>query len=412
MSAAKGAPVSGELSAPGPGHARPAHRPTTTRARRSKLGLASLTRLDGVRPARERMPALMETISTRWRWPCGATMAPPSCTGRNRLGRHRQPALGDVMPLLSSATGRCFHDLHHVAGWVAPLLKNGPRREMRRHDLPAHHGRSEYPLAGARARRRPRGGHAAPGIVGFCAPCSDADGRLEPGHPPRWAPSPPSTPGGAAPLMHRCARRQPAVPATWARAALMTPAARTKCHGARWFSSRPWCWPLHWLVLSGVPWPGTVPAQPSRQVFSTLAALRPPPQPAAAPSGVTAVPVCRTATCARKRRPPPSPPCQPPLQPWTVPDPHRQRLPSQRPGIRACRHRKQSPWPVHPWRRHRRRRSGAARSLGSSRACRALPPRTPKPARAWTSGSPGAPPAVTGAPPPPCAVRPTRSRLM
>ena len=62
---------------------------------------------------------------------------------------------------------------------------------------------------------------------------------------------------------------------------------------------------LHWLVLSGVPLAWDSPAQPSRQVFSTRSIAPAPPPPAAAPSGVTAVPVAAPQPPARKNAPAP-----------------------------------------------------------------------------------------------------------
>ena len=68
---------------------------------------------------------------------------------------------------------------------------------------------------------------------------------------------------------------------------------------------------LHWLVLSGVPLAWDSPTQPSRQVFSTRSIAPAPPPPAAAPSGVTAVPVAAPQPPARKKAPaskrPPAP---------------------------------------------------------------------------------------------------------
>ena len=62
---------------------------------------------------------------------------------------------------------------------------------------------------------------------------------------------------------------------------------------------------LHWLVLSGVPLAWDSPTQPSRQVFSTRSIAPAPPPPAAAPSGVTAVPVAAPQPPARKNAPAP-----------------------------------------------------------------------------------------------------------
>ena len=68
---------------------------------------------------------------------------------------------------------------------------------------------------------------------------------------------------------------------------------------------------LHWLVLSGVPLAWDSPAQPSRQVFSTRSIAPAPPPPAAAPSGVTAVPVAAPQPPARKKAPAPKRPPAP-----------------------------------------------------------------------------------------------------
>ena len=62
---------------------------------------------------------------------------------------------------------------------------------------------------------------------------------------------------------------------------------------------------LHWLVLSGVPLAWDSPAQPSRQVFSTRSIAPATPQPAAAPSGVSAVPVAAPQPAPRKKAPAP-----------------------------------------------------------------------------------------------------------
>jgi len=74
-----------------------------------RLGLATLSRLDAVKMARERLPALMEEI--------GHTLALAVWGNHGPTLVHWQESplaasvnlrLGDVMPLLSSATGRCF----------------------------------------------------------------------------------------------------------------------------------------------------------------------------------------------------------------------------------------------------------------------------------------------------------------
>ena len=88
-----------------------------------KLGLAALSRLDAVRLARERIPPLMEQIGHTLALAVwgnhGPTIvhweeSPQAVTANLRLG--------DVMPLLSSATGRCFAAFMSP-DVVAPLLK-------------------------------------------------------------------------------------------------------------------------------------------------------------------------------------------------------------------------------------------------------------------------------------------------
>lgn len=146
-----------------------------------KLGLASLSRLDAVRLARERMPALMEQIGHTLALAVwgnrGATLvhweeSPQSVTANLRLG--------DVMPLLSSATGRCF------AAYLAPeVLKPLLQEELalaaktRRTDLPTSEAAFGQILQEVRARGVARVMDTVlPGIVAFCAPVFDASGHL------------------------------------------------------------------------------------------------------------------------------------------------------------------------------------------------------------------------------------------
>jgi DNA-binding IclR family transcriptional regulator len=146
-----------------------------------KLGLASLSRLDAVKLARQRAAALLEEI--------GHTVALAVWGNHGPTIVHWEETpqavtvnlrLGDVMPLLSSATGRCFAAFVSREA-IAPMLKEEIARAQRQ-------GRSDMPttLADARAllddvRRR---GVARvvdtllPGIVGFCAPVFDADGHI------------------------------------------------------------------------------------------------------------------------------------------------------------------------------------------------------------------------------------------
>ena len=146
-----------------------------------KLGLASLSRLDAVKLARERIGALMERI--------GHTLALAVWGNQGPTIVHWEESpqavtvnlrLGDVMPLLTSATGRCF------AAWlprdaITPMLKEEIARAQKQ-------GRADVPgtLAEARALLddvKQRGAARVvdtllPGIVGFCAPVFDSDGHI------------------------------------------------------------------------------------------------------------------------------------------------------------------------------------------------------------------------------------------
>jgi DNA-binding IclR family transcriptional regulator len=146
-----------------------------------KLGLASLSRLDAVKLARERITPLMEQV--------GHTLALAVWGNHGPTIVHWEESpqavtvnlrLGDVMPLLSSATGRCF------AAWlskdaITPMLKEEIARAQKQ-------GRSDVPATLAEARAlldevRERGAARVvdtllPGIVGFCAPVFDSDGHI------------------------------------------------------------------------------------------------------------------------------------------------------------------------------------------------------------------------------------------
>ncbi|MES3002914.1 MAG: IclR family transcriptional regulator [Pseudomonadota bacterium] len=146
-----------------------------------KLGLASLSRLDAVKLARERVTILMEEIGHTLALAVwgnhGPTIvhweeSPQSVTVNLRLG--------DVMPLLTSATGRCFAAYVSKEA-VTPLLKDEIARAQKQ-------GRNDVPTTLAQARTlldevRQRGVSRVvdtllPGIVGFCAPVFDSDGHI------------------------------------------------------------------------------------------------------------------------------------------------------------------------------------------------------------------------------------------
>jgi hypothetical protein len=146
-----------------------------------KLGLASLSRLDAVKLARERVGALMED---HWPHHCAGGVGQPrpdrGALGRVPPGRHRQPAPGrcDAAAVIGHGALLCRlcvarRHCPHAA------RRAGPRAESWPHRCAGHHGRSEdHAGRGARARRGARGGHLLPGIVGFCAPVFDSDGHI------------------------------------------------------------------------------------------------------------------------------------------------------------------------------------------------------------------------------------------
>ncbi len=146
-----------------------------------KLGLASLSRLDAVKLAREQVARLMERI--------GHTLALAVWGNQGPTIVHWEESphavtvnlrLGDVMPLLSSATGRCFA-AYAPKEAIAPLLREELARAQKQ-------GRTDVPttMAGARALFDEVRAHGAarvvdvllPGIVGFCVPVFDFDGHM------------------------------------------------------------------------------------------------------------------------------------------------------------------------------------------------------------------------------------------
>ena len=152
-----------------------------------KLGLASLSRIDAVRLARTRISSLMAQIGQTlalavWgnQGPCMVHWeeSPQAVTVNLRLG--------DVMPLLSSATGLCF------AAFMATrqaalntrlkgLLKDELARAQKlgRRDLPATMAQVHVLLDEAREHGIARVVNTLlPGVAGFCAPVFDADGHM------------------------------------------------------------------------------------------------------------------------------------------------------------------------------------------------------------------------------------------
>jgi DNA-binding IclR family transcriptional regulator len=137
-----------------------------------KLGLASLERLDAVKLARQRVAQLMEEV--------GHTLALAVWGNHGPTIVHWEESpsavtvnlrLGDVMPLLSSATGQCFA-AHAPKEAIASMLKEEMARAQKQ-------GRTDVPTTLAEVRAlldavRQRGAARVvdtllPGIVGFCA---------------------------------------------------------------------------------------------------------------------------------------------------------------------------------------------------------------------------------------------------
>ena len=163
-----------------------------------KLGLASLSRLDSVKLARQRLGPLMEQI--------GQTLALAVWGNQGPTIVHWEESpqavtvnlrLGDVMPLLSSATGLCFSafmaqtsasrsDKHSRESQrphdrLPPLLKDELARmqKLARKDVPKTMAEVTAALQEVRKRGLARVVDTLlPGVAGFCAPGFDADGHL------------------------------------------------------------------------------------------------------------------------------------------------------------------------------------------------------------------------------------------
>jgi DNA-binding IclR family transcriptional regulator len=150
-----------------------------------RLGLATLSRLDVVKMARERLPAMIEAT--------GHTMALAVWGNRGPTLVHWQETplampvslrLGDVMPLLSSATGRCFAafiDHGGSANKAQPMIDDelALARKLGRSDLPSTPAQVQAMVQETRQQGLGRVVNVLlPGISGFCAPVFDADGHL------------------------------------------------------------------------------------------------------------------------------------------------------------------------------------------------------------------------------------------
>ncbi len=145
------------------------------------LGLAALARMDAVKLARERVAGLMQEI--------GHTLALAVWGNHGPTIVHWEESplsvpvnlrLGDVMPLLSSATGRCFA-AYASREAIAPMLQ----KELLRYrdsadpDLPITMSAADQLLASVRTAGLARVVNTLlPGIAGFCAPVFDCDGHM------------------------------------------------------------------------------------------------------------------------------------------------------------------------------------------------------------------------------------------
>ncbi len=152
-----------------------------------KLGLASLARLDSVKLARQRIGPLMEDI--------GQTLALAVWGNQGPTMVHWEESpqaitvnlrLGDVMPLLSSATGLCFLAFMGLGrktsgNRLALLLKDEMARTQKagRNDVPSTMAEVTKTLEEIRQRGIGRVVNTLmPGVAGFCAPVFDADGHM------------------------------------------------------------------------------------------------------------------------------------------------------------------------------------------------------------------------------------------
>ena len=156
-----------------------------------RLGLASLSRIDAVKLARERLDSLINqtghTLAIAVWGNQGPTMvhwieAPQTVPVTLRLG--------DVMPLLTSATGRCFAAFMGSEGLdaqrIGPMvrdelarLKKLPRSGLPLLDVPHTLADVQALLDETRRHGLARVVHSLlPGVGGFCAPVFDAQGRL------------------------------------------------------------------------------------------------------------------------------------------------------------------------------------------------------------------------------------------
>lgn len=147
----------------------------------TRLGLAALARLDAVKIARERAAALAMEL--------GHTVALAVWGNHGPTVVHWEESpqavrvnlrLGDVMPLLTSATGLCFA-AHLSAEALAPRLREemALARAQKRADVPQSTPQLEAVLSEVRQKGIARVRDTLlPGIAGLCAPVFDSSAHL------------------------------------------------------------------------------------------------------------------------------------------------------------------------------------------------------------------------------------------
>jgi len=150
------------------------------------LGLAALARQDAVKLARERVGGLMAQVGHTLALAVWGNHGPTLVHwDESPLSTPVNLRLGDVMPLLSSATGRCFAAFMtrggaqpaRLAAMIEEELANA--RKMGRPDVPATAAEVQALLEETRRHGLGRVVDVLmPGIVGLCAPVFDADGHL------------------------------------------------------------------------------------------------------------------------------------------------------------------------------------------------------------------------------------------
>lgn len=145
------------------------------------LELASLSRIDAVKLARERAGPLMLEL--------GHTVALAVWVNRGPTIVHWEESpravtvnlrLGDVMPLLSSATGRCFAAYAHLDA-IAPMIDEelAQVRASTRSDLPTTRAAIDDMLAQVRKHGMARVVDSLlPAVAGFCVPVFDSDAHM------------------------------------------------------------------------------------------------------------------------------------------------------------------------------------------------------------------------------------------